>query len=106
MQLIRKFAYFCDTQHFKIIIRNKNDNIPRCIRFYIISGTYKISRDNASESIKNGLVMVNYLEILSPSKLLKEGDIISLRGYGKAKLVSIGNVSKKGRFFISLEKMI
>ena len=72
----------------------------------IVAGTFKISRENATERIKEGLVMVNYLETINPSKMLKQDDILSLRGHGKAKLVSIGSISKKGRIFISLEKMI
>ena len=70
----------------------------------IISGTFRISREIASNSIKEGLVTVNYLTVLNTSKLLKEDDIISLRGYGKAKVDKIGDLSKKGRIFISIAK--
>lgn len=72
----------------------------------IISKTFKISREKATTAIKEGVVMLNYLEALNSSKLLKEGDILSLRGYGKAKIKSVGSLSKKGRIFITIEKMI
>jgi len=72
----------------------------------IIAGTFKISRETATNAIKDGLVMLNYLPVLTPSKSLNENDVISLRGHGKAKIDSIGSLSKKGRIFISIAKMI
>lgn len=72
----------------------------------ILSGTFKISREIAANSIKAGLVMVNYLGVLNPSKILKEDDIISLRGYGKAKVEALGNLSKKGRIFVTIAKLV
>lgn len=70
----------------------------------IVAGTFKISRDMATNSIKDGLVTVNYLSVFTPSKLLKQNDVVSLRGYGKAKVDKIGDLSKKGRTFISVQK--
>ena len=43
MQLLRKFGYFCDRWHFKIITRIMTDNIPghfRFLEFHIISGIF------------------------------------------------------------------
>jgi len=71
----------------------------------IIAGTFKISRENATSLIKDGLATVNYLNVLTPSKLLKKDDVFSLRGYGKAKLEEIGDLTKKGRIFISIAKL-
>ena len=33
MQLLRKFGYFCDRRHFKIITRIMTDNIPGHFKF-------------------------------------------------------------------------
>lgn len=63
----------------------------------IISATYNISRMKSANIIKSGRVKVNWESINKPSTELEAGDVISIRGYGRAILHSIEGLSKKGR---------
>ena len=53
-----------------------------------------------------GLVSVNHLETTKPDKSVEQGDVLVLRGKGKAILAEVGGESKKGRIWISINKFI
>lgn len=63
---------------------------------------FGISRTTAAELIKDGRLAIDYMEELRPSKELEVGSLLSLRGYGRAKLSATGGTSRKGRQFIEL----
>ena len=63
---------------------------------------FNISRTAAAELIRDGRLAVNHLEQLSPSAEISEGDLLSLRGYGRARLAAVGGTSKKGRIFLEI----
>lgn len=50
---------------------------------------------NSLVLIKQGKVRVNYMEISKNDFRLKAGDIISLRGKGKAKVISMDERTKR-----------
>ena len=64
---------------------------------------FNISRTTAAELIKEGRLAVDHLEELSPSREININALLSLRGHGRAKLVSLGGMSRKGRQFIELQ---
>lgn len=72
----------------------------------ILSEGFNVSRGKASELIKSGLVYVNWVLATSPSKEIKEGDSISVRGKGKIILDKVLGQSKKGRILIRINKYI
>lgn len=63
----------------------------------VIGSAYNISRTESQNIIKSGKVKVNWENINKVSKELEEGDIISVRGYGRIILYSIEGLSKKGK---------
>lgn len=63
----------------------------------------RTSRAKAQEIIGQMRVHVNYAPCDNGAKTLSDGDIISVKGVGKAAL-SVGGQSKKGRWFITLHK--
>ena len=63
---------------------------------------FNISRTTAADLIKEGRLAVDHLEELSTSREIEVDNLLSLRGYGRAKLVSLGGMSRKGRQFIEL----
>ncbi len=67
----------------------------------VITLFYGKGRGKASEIISGGLVYVNGISALKNDMRLKDGDVISLRGKGKATLF-VGGTSKKDRIFITL----
>ena len=70
----------------------------------VLAGTFGLSRGQAAEQIAAGLVQLNYEVCLRPAVELATGDVFSLRGSGKAKLVEIGGQSRKDRTRIRVEK--
>ncbi len=70
----------------------------------VVSEGFGISRGDAAEFIKKSAVAVNWQEQCSPSKEVKIGDKISLRGKGKILLYEIGGQSRKGRTFITIHR--
>ncbi len=64
------------------------------------------SRGRAEEMLKRELVSVNYSVSSKGSALLSEGDVLSVRGFGKAELLEIAGETRKGRIRITLKKYI
>lgn len=70
----------------------------------ICAAAFSVSRSSASAAISAGKVFINGKEILSPSSVVKEDDVISFRGEGKARLKQISGLTKKGRISVILER--
>ncbi len=70
----------------------------------ICAAAFGVSRSSVATAISAGKVFINGREILSPSFGVKEEDVISLRGEGKARLKEIGGLTKKGRICVTLER--
>ena len=66
----------------------------------------KTSRKESADLIKGQKVFVNSCLIESNSYTIKEGDVLSVRGFGKAVFEEIGGQSKKGRFMVTMKKYI
>ena len=67
---------------------------------------WKGSRSLLSSCISGGQVYVNGKLITESGFHPKEGDLISVRGHGKARFVNIGDKTRKGRTLVVLEKYI
>ncbi len=67
----------------------------------VCAGTFGLSRAAAAEAISAGRLSLNYEVCLKPDAPVREGDVLSLRGKGKAAVLDAGSrESKKGRHFI------
>ncbi len=64
------------------------------------------SRTAASAVVASGSIKVNFAENTNTAYMLKENDILSVRGYGKFVYDGISHISKKGRSIIKLRKYI
>ena len=69
----------------------------------VAAGMFNLSRTTAAGLISAGEVSLNYSECLRPDAQIKVGDIISVRGHGKATLSDLGGQSRKGRTFVKAE---
>ncbi|MEZ3435968.1 MAG: RNA-binding protein [Lachnospiraceae bacterium] len=70
----------------------------------VLSVCFPLSRSRLVPLIEGGKVFVNGKLITSNGYHLKEGDIISVRGTGKAVYDGILSETKKGRYLISVRK--
>lgn len=69
----------------------------------VVSGMFGISRSEAVRQISLGNVSLNYRSMEKADARVSQGDILSLKGYGKGSVVSTGGMSRKGRLFINSE---
>ncbi len=72
----------------------------------IISLVTKTSREKAKIMINSGLVGVNHVPEMRSDAQLSEGDLLSVRGYGRFKVVEMGGLTRKGRNRVVVHKMI
>lgn len=64
----------------------------------------RLARGKAVELIKAGQVAVNWKIAQETDQQVKEGDIFSIRGYGRMTLLKIGCLSNKGRYHITIAR--
>lgn len=72
----------------------------------IISTIYNLSRQNSLKLIKSDRIKVNFKPVNKASIELKEGDLISVKGYGRSIFHSINGMSKKGNYNITIRILI
>ena len=65
-----------------------------------------MSRGSSMSLIKSGNVYVDGREINKSSLLVKEGHILSIRGYGKYRVAFIGSKTKKDRTVVEIDQYI
>lgn len=71
----------------------------------VIAAGFGLSRSICVKLIQGDKVKCNGIS-LSAKSLVKEGDYLTVRGYGKLKLAKINGTSKKDRLHITIEKYI
>ena len=69
----------------------------------IISKLYNLSREQSLKAVTEGKVFVNGAEISSNSKSLKEGDVVSVRGFGKWIFRGESGKTRKDRLYVEVE---
>ena len=70
----------------------------------VVATAFRVSRDKASELIRQKGVNHNRVMTFAPSDRVSEGDRFSVRGFGKFELSDVGGPSKKDRIFITIRK--
>ncbi len=69
----------------------------------VAAGMFNLSRTSCTKQIAEGHLSLNYSVCMKADEPVREGDIISLRGYGKGKVGALGGSSRKGRQFVEVE---
>lgn len=69
----------------------------------VTASVFGMSRTAAAERIRAGEASLNYLATEHTDAPVGEGDVISLKGHGKARVTRIGGRSKKDRLFVEAE---
>ncbi|MCW2278885.1 RNA-binding protein [Heliophilum fasciatum] len=68
----------------------------------LIAAIWHVSRGRSSAMITAGQLRINGRETKEIAQAVQEGDILSLRGHGRAIVRQVAGVSKKGRFQVIL----
>ena len=69
----------------------------------IISSGFGIAREKSANLIKLEKVLINFLPCKNVSKSIRVGDLISVRGFGRIRVLQILGETKKGRIRIMIE---
>lgn len=72
----------------------------------LVSSLTRKSRENGAALVREGRVLVNHLSQGKTDTRLKEGDVISISGYGKYILHAVGDENKKGRIRLTVWKYV
>ncbi|MFL0246730.1 RNA-binding protein [Candidatus Clostridium stratigraminis] len=72
----------------------------------VVSSICGISRAKAALIIDSGKVLLNYAELREKDKNVEAQDILTIRGYGKYKILEIQGTTQKGKLKLSIKKYI
>ena len=72
----------------------------------VAAAGFGVSRSKISNDIDADKVKVNWQPAKSSSQVIKESDIISMRGRGRIEIDEIRGQTKKGRISIVLKRFI
>lgn len=70
----------------------------------VVASLAKTSRQKAAELIEDGSVAVGSVEVLKMTKIVKPGDIVSIRRVGKFIIDAISDKSRKNRIILKYRK--
>ncbi|MDR1438759.1 MAG: hypothetical protein LBJ10_01710, partial [Clostridiales bacterium] len=68
----------------------------------LIGEGFGVSRGASAELVRRGMASVNHVACEKPDRKIEPGDLLSVRGKGRLKVVSAGSLSRKGRIFVEL----
>ena len=68
----------------------------------VLSLAMRLSREKAQALVRAGLVQRNHAPCPSVSALLQQGDVLSVRGFGRCVVARLGGASRKGRLFVTV----
>lgn len=72
----------------------------------IVSDVVRVSRAKVLQPIKAGRCKVNWKVEENPSVQLQEGDVVSLKGFGRFQVLSIHGTTKSGRMRVKIGKYV
>ncbi|WP_248926589.1 RNA-binding protein [Paenibacillus hamazuiensis] len=72
----------------------------------IAGDVYRLSRAKIVIPIKAGRCKVNWKQEEDPSTPLKQGDVVSLQGFGRFKVLEVEGMTKKGRIRVHVGKYV
>ncbi len=72
----------------------------------VLAVAFGLSRSKSIPYIEGGQVFVNSKQIVSNGYSLHPGDLISVRGLGKARYIDVRNQSKKGKYWIDIQRFV
>ena len=79
-------------------------NVPSLRADAVLASLLHLSRADAAALIVRGAVSLCHVPLSQQHAALQEGDTLSVRGYGRWRVLEIGGLSKKGRIWLKAEK--
>ena len=100
-----------DEKSFRVQLKNKDvweksTHIVSSLRLDIlVKEIYRISRKQAVTLIKENRVKVNFTEVDEPAMQVIENDLLSVRGFGRSKVIEINGKTRKNKIIITSAKL-
>ena len=69
----------------------------------VLSAAFNLSRGKVSDLIKGGKAFINWMPSDNASKPVAQGDMLTLRGVGRVRLVEVGGLTKRDRISLTVE---
>lgn len=69
----------------------------------LLAAGMKTSRGRAAEIIRTGAVAVEHIPEERVDRLIEAGQLLSVRGFGRVRLVQVGDRTRKDRLPVVLE---
>ena len=91
-----------ENHHLPITIKEEelNINVASLRLDAVIAKVLNKARSDTQELITQGLVQVNHIEKTNPSYFVKEGDLISIRHFGRITIGEVVSTTKKDRLIL------
>ena len=87
-------------------VQRINDTVSSPRLDCVVSAICSLSRERAKEKIAASLVELNYECVEKPDKILDIPSVISVRGFGKFRIISLSEMTRKGRYRLVAEKFL
>jgi len=78
------------------------ETVPSVRMDAVLAAGYDLSRQQAQNLIRSGAVKRNHVEDIHTDRAMEDGDLLSVRGYGRLKLEQVVGETRKGRVAIRL----
>ena len=72
----------------------------------VVAALCNLSRDKARAAVVSGLVEIDFESEERPDRLLSGGATVSVRGFGRYRVISVSDKTKKGRYRLVAEKYV
>ena len=72
----------------------------------VLSAVLKLSRSSAVELISQGKAQLNYQVCEKASQIVCNGDLLSVRGFGKLQIGEVNGMSRKGRQYLEIIRFV
>lgn len=69
----------------------------------VLSAATAMNREESADAVNRGYVQLNYETVKSVCAKVKDGDVISARGYGKMQIETEGQTTRKGRIKLNIK---
>ena len=83
-----------------------NDTVASARLDCVVASLCSLSRERAKEKITSSLVELNYECEERPDRIIDTPSVISVRGVGKFRVISLSDVTRKGRYRLVGEKFL
>ena len=81
-------------------------NVPSLRLDAVLAQTLRLSRAKAQTLIRGGAVRRNWQETDRTDAEVEAGDVLSVRGQGRVRVLRVAGESRKGRLFVEVETLL